>query len=123
MSMRVREGFTSADANARTMVAMQSVFISSVQHNFEAIRAAVRRAVEILHMRPLMAELVGARRCVCDLTRTKEPFRLPYRKGCNLGCGELATSFPVMTPRIRLPRANQQARNLCEGSDPRPAPD
>jgi hypothetical protein len=43
------------------MVAMQSVFISSVQHNYEAIRAAVRRAVEILHMRPLMAERVGAR--------------------------------------------------------------
>lgn len=38
-----------------------SVFVSSVERDFAAIRGAVRRAIEILHMRPLMAELVGAR--------------------------------------------------------------
>lgn len=40
---------------------MQSVFVSSVLRDYGAIRAAVRRAIEILHMRPLMAESVGAR--------------------------------------------------------------
>jgi Domain of unknown function (DUF4062) len=43
------------------MVDMFSVFVSSVQQDYAAIRGAVRRAIEILHMRPLMAELVGAR--------------------------------------------------------------
>lgn len=43
------------------MVGVLTVFISSVQHEYGTIRAAVRRAIEILHMRPLMAELVGAR--------------------------------------------------------------
>lgn len=43
------------------MVGVLSVFVSSVQRDYAAIRGAVRRAVEILHMRPLMAELVGAR--------------------------------------------------------------
>lgn len=38
-----------------------SVFVSSVQRDYGAIRRAVQRAIEILHMRPLMAELVGAR--------------------------------------------------------------
>lgn len=37
------------------------VFVSSIQNDYAAIRGAVRRAIEILHMRPLMAELVGAR--------------------------------------------------------------
>src|SRR6478609_7772447 len=45
----------------RTMVGMLSVFVSSLQRDYSAVRGAVRRAVEILHMRPLMAELVGAR--------------------------------------------------------------
>ena len=45
----------------RTMVGVLSVFVSSIQRDYAAIRSAVRRAVEILHMRPLMAELVGAR--------------------------------------------------------------
>lgn len=43
------------------MVGVQSVFVSSVQRDYGAIRAAVRHAIEILHMRALMAELVGAR--------------------------------------------------------------
>ena len=43
------------------MPSVLSVFISSVQHDYAVVRGAVRRAVEILHMRPLMAELVGAR--------------------------------------------------------------
>lgn len=43
------------------MIAVLSVFVSSVQREFAAIRSAVRRAIEILHLRPLMAELVGAR--------------------------------------------------------------
>lgn len=40
---------------------MDSVFISSIQRDFEEIREAARRAVESLGMRPLMAETVGAR--------------------------------------------------------------
>jgi hypothetical protein len=44
-----------------TMVGVLSVFVSSIQRDYAAIRGAVRRALEILHMRPLMAELVGAR--------------------------------------------------------------
>ncbi|HUP33507.1 MAG TPA: DUF4062 domain-containing protein [Gaiellaceae bacterium] len=47
--------------SGRTMVGVLSVFVCSVQHGYSAIRGAVRRAIEILHMRPLMAELVGAR--------------------------------------------------------------
>lgn len=43
------------------MAGVLTVFISSVQHEYGAVRAAVRHAVEVLHMRPLMAELVGAR--------------------------------------------------------------
>lgn len=43
------------------MVSVLSVFVSSVQRDYAAIRGAVRRAAEILHMRPLMSELVGAR--------------------------------------------------------------
>lgn len=43
------------------MVVVLGVFVSSVQREYAAIRSAVRRAIEILHMRPLMAELVGAR--------------------------------------------------------------
>jgi hypothetical protein len=43
------------------MVSVLSVFVSSVQRDYAAIRGAVQRAIEILHMRPLMAELVGAR--------------------------------------------------------------
>lgn len=46
---------------APTSPAVLAVFISSVQKEFAAVRAAVKRAVEVLHMRPLMAELVGAR--------------------------------------------------------------
>lgn len=45
----------------RTMFGVLLVFVSSVQADYAAIRGAVRRAIEILHMRPLMAELVGAR--------------------------------------------------------------
>src|SRR6266545_4750357 len=47
--------------DGHTMVGVLSVFVSSVQRDYVAIRSAVRRAIEILHMRPLMAELVGAR--------------------------------------------------------------
>ena len=43
------------------MPRMFSVFVSSVQRDYEAVRRAVRRAIEILHMRPLMAEDVGSR--------------------------------------------------------------
>jgi Domain of unknown function (DUF4062) len=44
------------------MAGVPAVFISSVQRDYAAVRAAVRRAVEVLHMRPLMAEMVrGAR--------------------------------------------------------------
>jgi hypothetical protein len=46
---------------AHTMVGVQSVFVSSVQRDYGEIRASVRRAIEILHMHPLMAESVGAR--------------------------------------------------------------
>lgn len=57
---------TSSDSDlvrgrSRTMVGVLSVFVSSVQHNYAAVRGAVRRAIAILHMRPLMAELVGGR--------------------------------------------------------------
>ena len=40
---------------------MQQVFISSIQRGEEGVHAAVRGAVESLEMRPLMAELAGAR--------------------------------------------------------------
>lgn len=43
------------------MVSVLSVFVSSVQRDYAAVRRAVQRAIEVLHMRPLMAELVGAR--------------------------------------------------------------
>src|SRR4051812_46466707 len=43
------------------MVGVLTVFLSSVQRDYGAIRRAVQRAIEILHMRPLVAELVGAR--------------------------------------------------------------
>lgn len=43
------------------MASVLSVFVSSVQREYAAVRGAVRRAIEILHMRPLMAELLGAR--------------------------------------------------------------
>jgi hypothetical protein len=39
---------------------VQTVFISSVQEAFEAVRQAARRAVENLGFRPVMAELAGA---------------------------------------------------------------
>lgn len=43
------------------MVGVLAVFVSSVQQDYGAIRRAVQRAIEILHMRPLIAEVVGAR--------------------------------------------------------------
>lgn len=43
------------------MVRVQQVFISSIQREYEDVRASVRRAVESLEMRPLMAELAGSR--------------------------------------------------------------
>lgn len=42
------------------MQAVQSVFISSTQDGFESIRAAARRGVESVGMRPVMAELAPA---------------------------------------------------------------
>src|SRR5438445_10091 len=39
----------------------ETVFISSVIGGFEAVRQAAREAVESMGMRPLMAEMVGAR--------------------------------------------------------------
>jgi hypothetical protein len=41
---------------------VQGVFISSIQRDYADVRAAMRRAVERLGMRPLMAELAGANR-------------------------------------------------------------
>jgi Domain of unknown function (DUF4062) len=63
------------------MVGVLSVFVSSVQSDYGAIRGAVRRAIEILHMRPLMAELVGARpessqRALLDLVAEADVFVL-----------------------------------------------
>jgi len=63
------------------MVGMLSVFVSSLQRDYSAVRGAVRRAVEILHMRPLMAELVGARpespqRALLDLMAEADVFLL-----------------------------------------------
>jgi Domain of unknown function (DUF4062) len=60
---------------------VQAVFISSIQRGFEAVRAAVRRAVESLGMRPLMAELAGARpespqRALLDLVAQADVFLL-----------------------------------------------
>src|SRR4051794_18565555 len=40
---------------------MQAVFVSSIQRGYEDVRGAVRRAIEALQMRPLMAETAGAR--------------------------------------------------------------
>lgn len=64
-----------------TMAAMLAVFISSIQKEYEAIRAAVKRAVDVLHMRPVMAELVGARpesprRALLDQVREADVFVL-----------------------------------------------
>lgn len=63
------------------MVGMLSVFVSSLQRDYSAVRGAVRRAVEILHMRPLMAEFVGARpespqRALLDLLAEADVFLL-----------------------------------------------
>src|SRR5437868_12413365 len=62
---------------APTMPGVLSVFVSSVLRDYGAVRGAVRRAIEILHMRPLMAELVGARpespqRALLDLVAEAE---------------------------------------------------
>jgi hypothetical protein len=60
---------------------MQSVFISSIQHDYTEVRAAVRRAVESMGMRPLMAELAGAspaspQRALLDLVAQSDVFLL-----------------------------------------------
>lgn len=57
------------------------VFISSVQRDYADVRKAVRRAVESLGMRPLMAELAGARpespqRALLDLVARADVFLL-----------------------------------------------
>ena len=39
----------------------ETVFISSVIGGFEAVRQAAREAVESMGMRPVMAEMAGAR--------------------------------------------------------------
>jgi hypothetical protein len=60
---------------------VQQVFVSSIQRGYEDVRAAVRRAVESLDMRPLMAELAGARaesphRALLDLVARCDIFLL-----------------------------------------------
>jgi uncharacterized protein DUF4062 len=60
---------------------MQSVFISSIQRDYTEVRRAVRRAVESLGMRPLMAELAGAsaaspQRALLDLVAQSDVFLL-----------------------------------------------
>jgi hypothetical protein len=60
---------------------MQSVFISSIQRDYTQVRAAVRRAVESMGMRPLMAELAGAspaspQRALLDLVALGDVFVL-----------------------------------------------
>jgi hypothetical protein len=59
----------------------ESVFISSPQHDYTDVRAAVRRAVESIGMRPLMAELAGAspaspQRALLDLVAQGDVFIL-----------------------------------------------
>ena len=60
---------------------MLQVFVSSIQSGFEDVREAVRRAVESLDMRPLMAELAGAhaespQRALLDLVARADVFLL-----------------------------------------------
>lgn len=57
------------------------MFISSIQRGYEEVREAVRRAVESLDMRPLMAELAGAhaespQRALLDLVARADVFLL-----------------------------------------------
>jgi hypothetical protein len=63
------------------MIAVQQVFISSIQRGYEDVRVAVRGAVESLEMRPLMAELAGAhaespQRALLDLVARCDVFLL-----------------------------------------------
>src|SRR3954470_19842696 len=60
---------------------MDSVFISSIQRDFEHIRLSVKRAVESLGLHPLMAESAGARdaspqRALLDLVARADVFLL-----------------------------------------------
>lgn len=60
---------------------MQQIFISSIQRDYGDVRDAVRRAVESLGMRPLMAELAGAhatspQRALLDLVARADVFLL-----------------------------------------------
>lgn len=63
------------------MIVVESVFISSIQRDFGDIRNAVKRAVESLGMRPLMAETAGAhdaspQRALLDLVARADVFLL-----------------------------------------------
>ena len=63
------------------MVPVLQVFISSIQNSYGDVREAVRRAVESLDMRPLMAELAGAhaespQRALLDLVARADVFLL-----------------------------------------------
>jgi hypothetical protein len=60
---------------------VQSVFISSIQRGYTDVRTGVRRAVESMGMRPLMAELAGAspaspQRALLDLVGQSDLFLL-----------------------------------------------
>jgi hypothetical protein len=60
---------------------VRTVFISSIQRDFEAIREAIRRAVESLGLQPLMAETAGAhvespQRALLDLVAQANVFLL-----------------------------------------------
>jgi Domain of unknown function (DUF4062) len=60
---------------------VQAVFISSIQRDYGDVRAAARRAVDSLGMRPLMAELAGAnpaspQRALLDLVAVADIFLL-----------------------------------------------
>ena len=60
---------------------MEAIFISSIQHDFADVRAAARRAIDSLGMRPLMAETAGAsstspQRALLDLVKEAEVFLL-----------------------------------------------
>lgn len=63
------------------MDAVQAVFISSIQSGYADVRAAVRRGVESLGMRPLMAELASVhaespQRALLDLVGAADIFLL-----------------------------------------------
>lgn len=63
------------------MRTVESVFISSIERDFGEVRMAVKRAVESLGMRPLMAETAGAsvtspQRALLDLVARSDIFLL-----------------------------------------------